>query len=136
MSQLHARISHRYTQQHTRCQVIKFDLKPCDTRTNIQLSDNEIAAFIIDCVHKMFGVSLDTMRLKTRKRPIVKSRQIAIYLINKHTDMHLTENGRIFGFHEHTSPLHCCQTVADLMSTDKEYAHELTQLETKIKYKI
>ncbi len=100
-------------------------------RNHIKTSSKEIT---IDSIQKMvceyFDVPYEKLQQKTRKREIVQARQITMYLAKAFTKNSLKTIGEHFGGRDHTTVIHSCQTVKDLMDTDsvfKENVMELTQ---------
>jgi chromosomal replication initiator protein len=100
-------------------------------RNHIKTSSKEIT---IDNIQKMvceyFDVAYERLQQKTRKREIVQARQITMYLAKAFTKNSLKTIGEHFGGRDHTTVIHSCQTVKDLMDTDsvfKENVMELTQ---------
>ena len=84
---------------------------------------------IIDSVTLSLGVERMQLKAKTRLRHIVEARQIAIFLIKKHTNMSLAEIGRLFGGRDHTTAIHSIQVVNDLCDSDEQYKQRLLQIE-------
>jgi len=100
-------------------------------RNHIKTSSKEIT---IENIQKMvceyFDVPYEKLQQKTRKREIVQARQITMYLAKAFTKNSLKTIGEHFGGRDHTTVIHSCQTVKDLMDTDsvfKENVLELTQ---------
>ena len=58
---------------------------------------------------------------KTRKREIVQARQIAMYLSRSLTKTSLSSIGSQLGGKDHATVLHACNTVSDLMDTDRSF---------------
>jgi chromosomal replication initiator protein len=88
----------------------------------------------IDAIQKIvcefFSVPYEKLLHKTRKREIVQARQITMYLAKGFTKNSLKTIGEHFGGRDHTTVIHSCQTVKDLMDTDtifRENVQELTQ---------
>ena len=90
------------------------------------------AETITNIVAVSLDISLSDMRSKTRKRPVVEARQIAMYLIRKHTDISLKQTGALFGKRDHSTVIHSCQTVEDLMQTNKVFKSVISKLNRKI----
>lgn len=88
----------------------------------------------IENIQKMvceyFNVTYDSVMMKTRRREIVQARQITMFLAKKFTKCSLKNIGDHFGGYDHTTVIHSCQTVENLMDTDlsyKDHVQELTQ---------
>lgn len=110
---------------------IDVDLAKKVLKNFVRTSTKEIT---IDTIQKMvceyFNVGYEKLLHKTRKREIVQARQITMYLSKQFTKNSLKTIGEHFGGRDHTTVIHSCQTVKDLMDTDsifKESVQELTQ---------
>lgn len=82
------------------------------------------------CEH--FHLTYDKLMAKTRRREIVQARQITMYLAKKFTKNSLKNIGAHFGGYDHTTVIHSCQTVQNLMDTDTEYRDQLQDLQQKV----
>ena len=90
------------------------------------------AETIANIVAVGLDISFSDMRSKTRKRPVVEARQIAMYLIRKHTDISLKQTGALFGGRDHSTVIYACQTVEDLKETNKVFKSVISKLNRKI----
>jgi chromosomal replication initiator protein len=90
----------------------------------------------IENIQKMvceyFHIGYDKLLAKTRKREIVQARQITMYLAKKFTKSSLKNIGEHFGGFDHTTVIHSCQTVENLMDTDGDYKEHLLELQQKV----
>ncbi|HRO41680.1 MAG TPA: chromosomal replication initiator protein DnaA [Flavipsychrobacter sp.] len=90
----------------------------------------------IESIQKMvceyFHLPYDRLLAKTRKREVVQARQITMYLAKKFTKSSLKNIGEHFGGFDHTTVIHSCQTVVNLMDTDTEYKEHLLELQQKV----
>lgn len=89
----------------------------------------------IDRVQKVvcdyFNITRDSMLSKSRKRKIVQARQIAMYLSRTYlTNCSLSTIGAEIGGKDHATVLHACNTVTDLMSTDKVFRKYVSDIES------
>jgi chromosomal replication initiator protein len=102
-------------------------------RNFVKTSSKEIT---IDAIQKMvceyFDVSYDKLLQKTRKREIVQARQITMYLAKAFTKNSLKTIGEHFGGRDHTTVIHSCQTVKDLMDTDSIFRENVMELTQKV----
>lgn len=100
-------------------------------RNFIKSSSREITIENIQkIVCEYFDLPFEKLLQKTRKREIVQARQITMFLSKTFTKNSLKTIGDHFGGRDHTTVIHSCQTVKDLMDTDstfKEYVLELQQ---------
>jgi chromosomal replication initiator protein len=102
-------------------------------RNHIKTSSKEIT---IDNIQKMvceyYDVAYEKLQQKTRKREIVQARQITMYLAKAFTKNSLKTIGEHFGGRDHTTVIHSCQTVKDLMDTDSVFKENVIELTQKV----
>jgi chromosomal replication initiator protein len=112
---------------------IDLDLAKKVLRNFVKTSSKEIT---IDTIQKMvcdyFDVPFDKLLQKTRKREIVQARQITMYLAKAFTKNSLKTIGEHFGGRDHTTVIHSCQTVKDLMDTDNMFRENVMELQQKV----
>ena len=112
---------------------IDLDLAKKVLRNFIKTSTKEIT---IDTIQKMvcefFDLPYDRLLQKTRKREIVQARQITMYLSKIFTKNSLKTIGEHFGGRDHTTVIHSCQTVKDLMDTDNLFRESVMELQQKV----
>jgi chromosomal replication initiator protein len=88
--------------------------------------------FIMKTVSDYFGISIDEINTKTRKREIVEARQLAMYFSKKHTKASLSSIGQQCGNKDHATVLYACKMVGNLMATDKRFKEVVEDLSKKI----
>ena len=80
-----------------------------------------------------FNISRETLVSKSRKRQIVQARQIAMYMSrNLISNCSLSTIGAEIGGKDHATVLHACNTVSDLMSTDRTFKKYVTDIESML----
>ena len=84
-------------------------------------------------VCEYFTIGVDLVKSKTRKREIVQARQISMYFAKDLTKASLKTIGMHFGGRDHSTVIHACQTVNDLMETDKKFKSDVEELTKRIK---
>jgi chromosomal replication initiator protein len=89
--------------------------------------------YIQKLVCDYFGISIDQVKSKTRKREIVQARQISMYFAKDLTKSSLKTIGMHFGGRDHSTVIHACQTVNDLIETDKKFKADVEELTKRIK---
>ena len=70
----------------------------------------------------------------SRAANIAKARHVAMFLSKKLTTKSLPEIGKLFGGKDHTTVLHACRKIEELLASDAAFSAELDALATKIKY--
>ena len=112
---------------------IDIDLAKRVMKNFVKTSARELT---IENIQKMvcdyFHLPYDRLLAKTRKREVVQARQITMYLAKKFTKSSLKNIGEHFGGFDHTTVIHSCQTVENLMDTDTEYKEHLLELQQKV----
>lgn len=89
--------------------------------------------YIQKMVCEYFTIGVDLVKSKTRKREIVQARQISMYFAKDLTKASLKTIGMHFGGRDHSTVIHACQTVNDLMETDKKFKADVEELTKRIK---
>ena len=97
---------------------------------------DDIATLSIDDIQKLvadhYKVRLPDLKSRTRTRPIVIARQIAMYLVKKHLEKSLVDIGRSFGGKDHTTVMNALRRIEDQQHKDSEIKRALEELEGRI----
>ena len=72
-----------------------------------------------------YGVTIEDIIDKTRKKNVVNARQIAMFLCRDMTNASLKDIGAIFGNRDHTTVMHACQTVKKLLLNNEDIQEDL-----------
>jgi len=100
----------------------------------VKNSSKEISMeYIQSLVCEYFEVPVDMVKSQTRKREIVQARQISMYLAKAHTKSSLKSIGHFFGGRDHSTVIYACQTVEDLIDTDKKFKGYVADIQKKLK---
>lgn len=89
--------------------------------------------YIQKLVCEYFEVPVEMVKSKTRKREIVQARQISMYLAKSLTKTSLKSIGQFFGGRDHSTVIYACQTVEDLIETDKKFKNYMQDIQKKLK---
>lgn len=92
--------------------------------------------FIQKTVCEYFEVPVEKLKEKTRKRNIVQARQLSMFLAKNFTKNSLKIIGKHFGGRDHSTVIHSCQMIQNLMDTDGEFRDSVRELEKKIQLSI
>jgi chromosomal replication initiator protein len=113
---------------------IDIDLAKDVIRNFVTEINREITVdFIQKLVADYFKVPVDTLQAQTRKRQIVIARQLSMYLAKNMTSKSLKGIGEFFGGRDHSTVIHSCRAVQDMMDTDLVFKDTVSDLEKKIK---
>ncbi len=83
-------------------------------------------------VCKHFGVSRESLESNSRKRTVVRPRQIGMYLSRRYTTYSFPQIGQRFGGRDHTTILHAFHKVRELIEKDAKLAADVANLEAMI----
>lgn len=87
---------------------------------------------IIKKVSDYYGVEVESINTRSRKREVVLVRQVAMYLSKKYLDMSTSKIGQYIGKRDHATVLHACKTIANLAETDKQFRNELNEIDLSL----
>ena len=93
------------------------------------MEDRQVNLTIEEIQHivcEYLDIPEDLVRDKTRKREVVRARQIAMYFCKKLTQHSLKTIGLHFGGRDHSTVIHANNTVEDQMETDDQF-HSLVE---------
>ncbi|CAB4884334.1 unannotated protein [freshwater metagenome] len=101
------------------------------------LTDNTVKARTDDeLLNEMaiiLGQSVEALRGKSRQRPLVTSRQIAMYVFRDLTDLSYPAIARLFGGRDHTTVIHAVEKIQRLMSERKQVYDQVTDMVQRLK---
>lgn len=83
---------------------------------------------ILAAASESFGVSISDLESPSRKQPLARARQVAMYICRELTDLSLPKIGSLFGGRDHTTVLHGVNNVARLMKEDQQLFDRVTAL--------
>jgi chromosomal replication initiator protein len=88
---------------------------------------------IVQVTADYFSTSLDELLGPSRRQPLARYRQIAMYLCREHTDLSLPKIGAHFGGRDHTTVIHAVDKVRSLMRTDKDVFDQVSVLGQRLR---
>jgi chromosomal replication initiator protein len=96
--------------------------------TRITLSIDEIQDVVCD----YFGMTVDLVCAKTRKREVVQARQVSMFFCKEMTQNSLKTIGLHFGGRDHSTVIHANQSVMNQIETDPKYRQMIDEIRDKI----
>jgi len=75
-----------------------------------------------------FHVTIPELESPSRRQPLARARQVAMYLCRQLTDLSLPRIGTLFGGRDHTTVMHGVNTVHRLIQSDKALFDSVTAL--------
>ncbi|MFI3258571.1 MAG: chromosomal replication initiator protein DnaA [Rikenellaceae bacterium] len=102
-------------------------------KSYVQFNHKEInVEQIIGVVCRNFNISLDALNSAKRTRELAQARQIAMYLAKQHTKSSLSVIGAAVGGRNHSTVLHSCKAVTNLIETDKQFKEVVENITREI----
>jgi chromosomal replication initiator protein len=101
-------------------EVLHDVLRAQDRRVTIEEIQKRVA--------EHYNIRLTDMSSARRARAVARPRQVAMYLAKQLTSRSLPEIGRKFGNRDHTTVMHACSRIADLMQRDSAFAEDVELL--------
>lgn len=89
---------------------------------------------IIDVTCQYFGVSVEDIESKKRKRVITLARQSVMYLAKEYTDVPLKVIGHTLGNRHHSTIIYGYNTICDLMQSDDKIAKQIKELKELLNF--
>ncbi len=89
------------------------------------------ASMVCELVCSQYGVSLEELGSRSRRREISVPRQVAMYLARKHTEDSLVDIGRIFN-RNHATVLHAIKVMNQRLRSDGSMQAQLELLSDKV----
>ena len=100
--------------------------EPKPIATNVDFSS------IIALIRKHFAYDLHDLRSKDRSKGVSHARQVAMYLMKRHTDKSLREIGEFLERKDHTTITHAVQRITALRTHDERLSSLLKNLEEEL----
>lgn len=103
--------------------ILKDNSKP---KKNVSVKD------VIKTVANYYNISEDSIYDKTRKKEVVKPRQVIMFLLREDFNISYPSIGEKMGGRDHTTVIHSCEKVKDELKTNSILSQEITQLRTML----
>ncbi len=87
---------------------------------------------IVHVVCSYFNITEEALNSSKRTRELAQARQIAMYLSKQHTKSSLAVIGATIGGRNHSTVLHSCKAVSNLIETDKQFRDMVEALTKEI----
>lgn len=105
-------------------EIIKSTTKP-----KRSVSVKNIIAKIAD----FYGVDEASMYAKTRRREVVKPRQIIMYVLREDFNLSYPAIGSVFGGRDHTTVIHACEKIRNILIEDEELKVQIGEIRSMLK---
>lgn len=88
---------------------------------------------IIAKIAEFYGVEESSMYAKTRKREIVRPRQIIMYILREDFHLSYPAIGSVFGGRDHTTVIHACEKIKNDLLQDDDFKTEVAEVRGMVK---
>ncbi len=79
-------------------------------------------------VAEYYKIKVSDLHSKRRSRSVARPRQVAMYLAKDLTNHSLPEIGEVFGGRDHTTVLHACRKIKELLESNADIAEDVKNL--------
>ena len=86
---------------------------------------NTSANEIIESVSGVFGVPVEKIMSRDRTKNVALTRQVIMYLMREEANVSLPQIGLAMGGRDHTTVIHACEKVAQLLQTDNQFRSQV-----------
>jgi len=104
--------------------IIKNSSRP---RKTLAVSD------VVDKVARYFDIDQSSVYEKTRRKEIVKPRQIIMYLLREDFQVSYPAIGKKLGGRDHTTVIHSCEKIKEELKLNNELEDEIAQIRALLK---
>ncbi len=104
--------------------IIKNSSRP---RKTLAVSD------VVDKVARYFDIDQSSIYEKTRRKEIVKPRQIIMYLLREDFQVSYPAIGKKLGGRDHTTVIHSCEKIKNELKSSSELEEEISQIRLLLK---
>lgn len=87
---------------------------------------------VLKAVADFYNISLADLLKRSRKKEVVKPRQIAMYLLREETKLSFPEIGQKLGGRDHSTVIHACEKIKEESSVDEPLRQELILIKERV----
>jgi chromosomal replication initiator protein len=88
---------------------------------------------VVKIISDFYGIEEKFIYEKTRKKEVVKPRQIIMYILREDFDTSYPSIGEKLGGRDHTTVMHSCEKIKNDILTDNNLATEIQQIRAMLK---
>ncbi|VAW02803.1 Chromosomal replication initiator protein DnaA, partial [hydrothermal vent metagenome] len=109
---------------------VTLELASSVLRDVVRLQSEEplTADIIISSVGQYYEIPRSELTGSSRRQPLARQRQIAMYVCREHTGLSLPRIGQAFGGRDHTTVMHAVDKIKGLLQTDKDVYDQVTDI--------
>jgi len=88
---------------------------------------------LLDEIANILKFDVEALKGKSRQRPLVTARQIAMYVFREQTDLSYPSIARLFGGRDHTTVIHAVEKIQRQMGERQAIYEQVTDVLQKLK---
>ncbi len=88
---------------------------------------------IIGTVSQYYEVPRSELLGPSRRQPLARHRQVAMYICREQTGLSLPRIGAAFGGRDHTTVMHAVEKITNLLQTDKDIYDQVTEITQQLR---
>jgi chromosomal replication initiator protein len=88
---------------------------------------------VLDATAAMYGFTVEELQGKSRQRPLVLARQVAMYVLRETTDLSYPVIARAFGGRDHTTVMHAVDKIGNLRAERRQIFDLVSELRNTVR---
>ncbi|MFN3188241.1 MAG: chromosomal replication initiator protein DnaA [Candidatus Paceibacteria bacterium] len=88
---------------------------------------------VVEKVARFYDVDIESIYEKTRRKEVVKPRQVIMYILREDFQISYPAIGKKLGGRDHTTVIHSCDKIKNDLKTNGELEEEITQIRLLLK---
>jgi chromosomal replication initiator protein len=89
-------------------------------------------ADVIKLVAETYNITIEQLKSKRRTQDLALARQVAMYIAREKVSASLNQIGRAFGGRDHTTVMHGCKKISEMMSKDPLFKGSVKDLMDRV----
>ena len=102
-------------------------------KNNIKPSKNVSIQNIVKTISDFYEVSEENIYEKTRRKEIVRARQLIMYILREDFNISYPLIGQKLGGKDHTTVIHSCLKIKNDLKNDQNLVRDIEQIRTMFK---
>jgi chromosomal replication initiator protein len=87
---------------------------------------------VIKTIANFYQIEEDSIYDKTRKKEVVKPRQVIMFLLREDFNISYPSIGEKLGGRDHTTVIHSCEKIKEELKSDNLLAQEIAEIRTML----
>lgn len=88
---------------------------------------------IMSTVAQYYEIPVSDLTSSSRRQPLARQRQVAMYISREHTGLSLPKIGHAFGGRDHTTVMHAVEKISGLLPEDKDIFDQVTEITQQLR---